>query len=51
MILLNPKRRATRYRDERSDALVQKTIDFFEQKGKARLRKDPAIRTMKEEVV
>jgi len=40
MILLNPKRRAPRYRDERSDALVQKTIDFFEQKGKARLRKD-----------
>ncbi len=40
MILLNPKRRTPRYRDERSDALVQKTIDFFEQKGKARLRKD-----------
>jgi acyl-CoA dehydrogenase len=40
MILLDPKRRAPRYRDEHSDALVQKTIDFFEQKGKARLRKD-----------
>ncbi len=40
MILLDPKRRAPRYRDERSDALVQKTIDFFEQKGKARLRRD-----------
>jgi acyl-CoA dehydrogenase len=40
MILLDPKRRAPRYRDEDSDALVRKTIDFFEQKGKARLRKD-----------
>jgi acyl-CoA dehydrogenase len=40
MILLDPKRRAPRYRDEPSDALLQKTIDFFERKGKARLRKD-----------
>jgi len=40
MILLNPKRRASRYRDENSDALIRKTIDFFEHKGKARLRRD-----------
>ncbi len=40
MILLDPKRRGPRYRDDRSDALVRKTIDFFENKGKARLRAD-----------
>jgi acyl-CoA dehydrogenase len=40
MILLDPKKRTPRYRDEESDALIRKTIDFFEKKGKARLRKD-----------
>ena len=45
MILLNPKRPDLGRLDERSRALIQTTIDFFEAKGKARLREDDLQRT------
>ena len=40
MILLNPKRHEREYPDERSRAIMRKTIDFFEQRGKRRLKHD-----------
>ncbi len=40
MILLNPKRHSREYPDERSRDIMQKTIDFFENKGKARIKED-----------
>lgn len=40
MILLNPKRPATGSLDARSRDIVLATIDFFERKGKRRLRED-----------
>ena len=40
MILLNPKRYEGKHLDERSRELMQRTIDFFERKGKVRLKKD-----------
>ncbi|MBI2395828.1 MAG: acyl-CoA dehydrogenase [Deltaproteobacteria bacterium] len=40
MILLNPKRYAPEHLDEASAELMQKTIAFFEAKGKVRLKKD-----------
>ncbi len=39
-ILLNPKRHARSYPDARSLEVMRKTIDFFEQKGKRRLKED-----------
>jgi len=45
MILLNPKRHARHYPDARSRELIEKTIGFFEAKGKTRLRKDDLERT------
>jgi acyl-CoA dehydrogenase len=39
-ILLNPKRHVRFYPDERSRAVMCKTIDFFEGKGKRRLKED-----------
>lgn len=39
-ILLNPKRHVRPYPDERSRAVMRKTIEFFEQKGKRRLKED-----------
>jgi acyl-CoA dehydrogenase len=45
MILLNPKSQVRRCADERSDEIVRKTIEFFEAKGKAKLRKDDQERT------
>jgi acyl-CoA dehydrogenase len=39
-ILLNPKRHVRPYPDERSRDVMRKTIDFFEQKGKRRLKED-----------
>ncbi len=45
MVLLNPKNHVRRYPDERSRELIRKTIDFFEAKGKANLRKDDIERT------
>jgi len=40
MILLNPKQLVRPYRDERSREIMQKTVAFFEHKGKARLKQD-----------
>ncbi|MBM4371055.1 MAG: acyl-CoA dehydrogenase, partial [Deltaproteobacteria bacterium] len=39
-MLLNPHRHDRYYPDEASRDLMRKTIDFFEQKGKARIKKD-----------
>ena len=39
-ILLNPKRHSRPYPDERSREVMRKTIDFFEHKGKRRLKED-----------
>ena len=39
-LLLNPKTETYDYLDEPSMKLVRKTIDFFEQKGKAKLKDD-----------
>ncbi len=40
MILLNPKKLNRPYRDEATEAMMQKTIDFFERKGKKKLKED-----------
>ena len=39
-ILLNPKRHSRAYPDERSREVMRKTIEFFEQKGKRKLKAD-----------
>lgn len=44
-ILLNPRRAVGSHLDEPSRALITKTIEFFEAKGKARLREDDLART------
>lgn len=40
MILLNPKAHRRSYPDERSREVMLKTIEFFERKGKARIKED-----------
>ena len=40
MLLLNPKKHGRPYPDERSREVMLKTIDFFERKGKRRVRDD-----------
>ncbi len=40
MFLLHPHRRDSRYTDERSVEVMSKTIEFFESKGKARVKHD-----------
>ena len=40
MILLNPKKHGRPYPDERSREVMLKTIDFFERKGKRRVKDD-----------
>ena len=40
MVLLNPKKHSRPYPDERSRQVMLKTIDFFERKGKRRVRDD-----------
>ena len=40
VILLNPKHHNRPYRDEKSREIMQKTIAFFEQRGKAALKHD-----------
>jgi len=40
MVLLNPKKHARPYPDELSREVMRKTIDFFERKGKRRVRDD-----------
>lgn len=39
-VLLNPKTESYEYLDEYSQTLLKKTIDFFEQRGKAKLKED-----------
>ncbi len=39
-VLLNPKTENYGHLDEESQKLVKKTIDFFEQRGKAQLKED-----------
>jgi len=39
-LLLNPKQHVRFYPDERSREVMRKTIEFFEQKGKRRLKED-----------
>jgi acyl-CoA dehydrogenase len=38
MILLNPKNLSREYPDERSKDIMQKTIEFFENRGKTKLK-------------
>ncbi len=40
MILLNPKKHVRKYPDERSRDVMLKTIEFFETKGKKKLKED-----------
>jgi acyl-CoA dehydrogenase len=40
MLLLNPHHHSRPYRDERSRQIMLKTIEFFERKGKVRLKTD-----------
>jgi acyl-CoA dehydrogenase len=44
MILLNPKKLSPRYPDRRSLEVMAGTIDFFEKKGKRRLKEDTHAR-------
>ncbi|MBI5252268.1 MAG: acyl-CoA dehydrogenase, partial [Desulfomonile tiedjei] len=39
-MLLNPKKFMSRCRDEKSRDMMARTIDFFENKGKSRLKND-----------
>ena len=45
MILLNPRQHARYYADERSKEIMLHTIDFFERKGKRKLKEDDNNRT------
>ncbi len=45
MFLLDPRNPRIPHLDPRSAALVRRTVEFFERKGKARLRKDDLDRT------
>ncbi len=40
MILLNPKNHSRKYPDEKSREIMLKTIEFFENKGKVKLKED-----------
>lgn len=40
MILLNPKKHEREYPDEKSRQIMLKTIDFFENKGRGKIKKD-----------
>jgi len=40
MVLLNPHRLTRQYRDERSAEVMRKTVEFFENRGKAALKRD-----------
>ncbi|MBF0121008.1 MAG: acyl-CoA dehydrogenase [Desulfobacterales bacterium] len=40
MILLNPKKHIRKYQDEKSRQIMLKTIEFFENKGLKRIKKD-----------
>ena len=45
MILLNPKQHVRKYPDAHSREMMLKTIEFFEQKGKRRIKEDDRNRT------
>ena len=45
MILLNPKNLSRYYPDERSKEIMQKTVDFFENKGLKKIKEDDHART------
>ena len=45
MILLNPKKLVRPYPDPRSAEIMRKTVEFFERKGKAKLKEDDLNRT------
>lgn len=49
MILLNPKQHNRPYKDERSREIMEKTIGFFEQKGKQKLKEDDRNRVWYED--
>jgi acyl-CoA dehydrogenase len=51
MILLNPKNRKRYYPDARSEEIMAKTVAFFENKGKASLKKDDQERTWYQEFI
>ena len=44
-ILLNPKKHSRQYPDQRSQEIIEKTIAFFEGKGKRKLKEDDHART------
>ena len=45
MALLNPKRKSPQDLDPTSDAMMRKTIDFFETKGRGKIKRDDHERT------
>ena len=45
MILLNPKRHSREYPDEKSREIMLKTIEFFEKKGKQKVKEDDHNKT------
>jgi acyl-CoA dehydrogenase len=49
MILLNPKKHNRPYKDERSREIMLKTIEFFENKGKQKLKEDDRNRVWYED--
>ena len=49
MILLNPGKHNRPYKDERSREIMLKTIDFFEKKGKQKLKEDDRNRVWYED--
>lgn len=49
MILLNPKQHNREYKDEQSRSMILKTIDFFERKGKQKLKEDDRNRVWYED--
>lgn len=51
MILLNPKNRKRFYPDKRSEEIMAKTVAFFENKGKASIKKDDQERTWYQEFI
>ncbi len=49
MILLNPKALGRSYDDERTGEIMRKTVDFFEKKGKQKLKEDDRNRVWYED--
>ncbi|MFA6449166.1 MAG: acyl-CoA dehydrogenase [bacterium] len=44
MLLLNPKKHSRKYKDDKSKDIMLKTIEFFESKGRGKLKKDDVER-------